>query len=64
MVLTKSRPDLDYKRMKSVKIDHLMYMDDLKLFCKDRNGMPSLAYTVCKSVSLSDDNGRTFGVTF
>lgn len=57
MVLRKSRPG--YKFVNSVKINHLMYMDDLHPFCKDRNYIESLVHTVR---IFSDDIGMTFEI--
>ena len=40
-------------------INHLLYMDDLKLFAKDYNDLEGLVQTVKK---FSDDNGISFGL--
>ena len=46
-------------RMGGVKINHLLFMDDLKMFAKNKNEIDSLVSTV---QMISQDIGMQFGV--
>ena len=48
-----------YEMSGKVKINHLLYMDDLKLYGKNKEQIESLVNTV---QLLSDDIGMKFGV--
>ena len=58
IVLRKCRAGYQFGRGQ-VKVNHLLFMDDLKLFAKDEMEIDSLVRTVCV---LSEDIGMKFGV--
>ena len=57
-VLRNSRPGYEFKN--KLKINHLLQMDDLKLFAKTENDVESLINTVR---IVSDDTGMQFGLS-
>ena len=59
MVLRKCKAGYKLERGRKTKINHLLFMDDLKLFAKDENEIDSLVRT---ANTLSEDIGMMFGV--
>ena len=57
-VLRNSRPGYEFKN--KLKINHLLHMDDLKLFAKTEDDVESLINTVR---IVSDDTGMQFGLS-
>ena len=56
LVLRKMKPSYEFTNKE--KINHLLFMDDLKLFAKNENGIDSLVQTVRV---FSEDIGMEFG---
>ena len=58
LILHKSESTYQFSSMKE-KINHLLFMDDLKLYAKNKKGLDSLVQTVR---ILSDDVGMEFEI--
>ena len=58
LILHKSESTYQFSSMKE-KINHLLFMDDLKLYAKNKKGLDSLVQTVR---IFSDDIGMEFGI--
>ena len=57
LILRKSKASYEFSESKE-KINHLLFMDDLKLYSRSEKGLDSLVQTVCV---FSEDIGMEFG---
>ena len=57
-VLKKAKGAYEFSESKE-KINHLLFMDDLKLYSQSEKGLDSLVHTVCV---FSEDIGMEFGI--
>ena len=57
LILRKVKAAYEFSESKG-KINHLLFMDDLKLYCRSEKGLDSLVQTVCL---FSEDIGMEFG---
>ena len=58
LILRKSKAAYEFSESKG-KINHLLFMDDLKLYCRSEKGLDSLVQTVRV---FSEDIGIEFGI--
>ena len=58
LILTKAKTAYKFSESKE-KINHLLFMDDLKLYSRSEQGLHSLVLTVCV---FSEDIGMEFGI--
>ena len=58
LILTKVKAAYEFSESKE-KINHLLFMDDLKLYSQSERGLDSLLQTVCV---FSADIGMKFGI--
>ena len=58
LILKKTKAAYEFSESKE-KINHLLFMDDLKLYSRSGKGLDSLAQTVCV---FSEDIGMEFGI--
>ena len=58
LILTKAKTAYKFSESKE-KINHLLFMDDLKLYSRSEQGLHSLVQTVCV---FSEDIGMEFGI--
>ena len=58
MILRKVKAAYEFSERKE-KINHLLFMDDLKLYSQGEKGLDSLIQTVCV---FSEDIGTEFGI--
>ena len=58
LILRKAKAAYEFSESKE-KINHLLFMDDLKLYSRNEKGLDSLVQTVCV---FSEDIGMEFGI--
>ena len=58
LILRKAKAAYEFSESKE-KINHLLFMDDLKLYSQNEKGLDSLVQTVCV---FSEDIGMEFGI--
>ena len=58
LILKKTKVAYEFSKSKE-KINHLLFMDDLKLYSRSEKGLDSLIQTVC---IFSEDTGMEFGI--
>ena len=58
LILGKAKAAYKFSESKE-KINHLLFMDDLKLYSRSEKGLDSLVQTVC---DFSEDRGMEFGI--
>ena len=58
LILKKSKVAYEFSESKE-KINHLLFVDDLKLYSRSKKGLDSLVQTVCV---FSEDIGMEFGI--
>ena len=58
LILRKAKAAYEFSQSKE-KINHLLFMDDLKLYSRSEKGLDSLVLTVCV---FSEDIGMVFGI--
>ena len=58
LILRKAKAAYEFSESKE-KINHLLFMDDLKLYSRSEKGLDSLVQTVC---FFSEDKGMEFGI--
>ena len=58
MILRKAKAAYEFSESKE-KINHILFMDDLKLYNRSEKGLDSLVQTVCV---FSEDTGMEFGI--
>ena len=58
LILRKAKAAYEFSESKE-KINHLLFIDDLKLYSRSEKGLDSLVYKVCGS---SEDIGMEFGI--
>ena len=57
-ILRKAEAAYEFSESK-VKINHVLFLDDLKLYSQSEEGLDSLVQTVC---AFSEDIGMEFGI--